>query len=862
MPASKCAAQLSANSNGAVTPEEADQLIKELTNRMRRKGSSSSGENLAEALMKSAKEVAEELTAEAAFQKRIRALSIKKYKELSAKVSPAKNKFEALKGLLVTTPVYGNSVAAKQAVLAIDFRKKLVLDLKEQNLDVAYNSGRYDRDIAIELSELNQTPDRARPGRTGNKEAQKIAGIVKENLDRVIDRQNKSGAWIRKLPGYIARTSHDQDRIARAGFDEWYKFITEEADLDIELTLKNVEKGKEKQFFKSVWSALANGKHFKHGNTQLDLNQAFKASSSLAKKLSQERLLHFKSAEGWLDYNDRFGTRNLREAVDAQMEFAAEGIGLMEQLGPNPEAMFARLKEDALKGLRDEIDAGSKTAAAQFDKIEGRTAFSDELSHAMAQVDGTTRHVGGSLTFAKVGTWSRFSQTLAKLGGSTISAFSDIPLIMSELKFQGINILDSYNVEILRLLKGKSFKEQKEVASLLLAGTEGLLGAMRSRFSPDGPAGAMAKAQHLFFRLNLQTPWNDFWKNAATSIMSANIANKSALSWANLDPDLKRTLVKFDIEAKDWDVIRQLNHKTKEGMNLSIPEKINDFTPEQLSSILGEELTEAKARAYKQSLKDKMDAYYYERAETAIPTPGDAETAMMLRGTQKGTIEGELARWFGQFKSFPLTVISKVYGRETIGRVPGGVENVGARGFIEGLKDGKGATAGIVQLMIGTTIAGYLSMQAKEILKGRQPRPITDAKSAAKVMTAAFVQGGGAGIYGDFLFGEYSRTGNSLLGTLAGPVLGQLDDVAQIYSQVKDGDTNAANGIFRFFKKNTPFVNLFYTRAALDYMLFYQLQEMMNPGYLRRMEQRIKRDNDQEFIFSPRRDSTLLGAKP
>ena len=50
---------------------------------------------------------------------------------------------------------------------------------------------------------------------------------------------------------------------------------------------------------------------------------------------------------------------------------------------------------------------------------------------------------------------------------------------------------------------------------------------------------------------------------------------------------------------------------------------------------------------------------------------------------------------------------------------------------------------------------------------------------------------------------------------------------------------------------NTPFVNLFYTKPALDYLVFYQLQEMVNPGYLRRMERNVKRDQGQEFFLPP-----------
>ncbi len=50
---------------------------------------------------------------------------------------------------------------------------------------------------------------------------------------------------------------------------------------------------------------------------------------------------------------------------------------------------------------------------------------------------------------------------------------------------------------------------------------------------------------------------------------------------------------------------------------------------------------------------------------------------------------------------------------------------------------------------------------------------------------------------------------------------------------------------------NAPFANLAYIRPALNYMFIYQLQEKLNPGYLRRMERRVEKENNQHFILPP-----------
>src|SRR3546814_13494880 len=80
--------------------------------------------------------------------------------------------------------------------------------------------------------------------------------------------------------------------------------------------------------------------------------------------------------------------------------------------------------------------------------------------------------------------------------------------------------------------------------------------------------------------------------------------------------------------------------------------------------------------------------------------------------------------------------------------------------------------------------------------------------------------------------------------------LGAVDDLHDLYSRVKAGDDSAAAGL-RFVISNTPFANLFYTRQALDYLILWRLQEAVNPGYLRRMEKRIEKENGQTFLVRP-----------
>jgi hypothetical protein len=57
--------------------------------------------------------------------------------------------------------------------------------------------------------------------------------------------------------------------------------------------------------------------------------------------------------------------------------------------------------------------------------------------------------------------------------------------------------------------------------------------------------------------------------------------------------------------------------------------------------------------------------------------------------------------------------------------------------------------------------------------------------------------------------------------------------------------------VARLGMDNAPFLNLWYTRAALDWMLLYHVREMISPGTLQRTEKRFRDEYNQVPIVSP-----------
>ena len=244
----------------------------------------------------------------------------------------------------------------------------------------------------------------------------------------------------------------------------------------------------------------------------------------------------------------------------------------------------------------------------------------------------------------------------------------------------------------------------------------------------------------------------------------------------------------------------------------------------------------------KDNLTTKLSSYLTDAADTAIPTPGAKERAIMNLGTERGTVLGEAIRAIMQLKGFPITYVTKGLTQQYHAKKQAGESGI----------------YGIAQMMVGTTIMGYLSMTTKDILKGKSPAEVYDDREGInyKTFVRAFTQGGGGGIYGDFVFGEFNRFGRTPLETFAGPTLGTAADALKLWASLRDGNTDqvTSNG-FRMLVSNTPYINLFYTKSALDYLFLYGMMEKTNPGYLKRMEKKIEKDTDQEYYIPPSRNA-------
>lgn len=251
-----------------------------------------------------------------------------------------------------------------------------------------------------------------------------------------------------------------------------------------------------------------------------------------------------------------------------------------------------------------------------------------------------------------------------------------------------------------------------------------------------------------------------------------------------------------------------------------------------------------RARA---DLAEKLNVLYQDRNNFAVIIPGARERAFFNRGTQPGTVWGEAARFFAQFKTFPLSVYTKPLERDILA---GGATSV-KQGLVEGLPFTQGTNGGdlvgITGFMAGMTFYGSLGTMANDFFNGRTQRDWSDPRS---IIDGA-IAGGGFGLYSAAILESYSSSSHfQSAGNAFGPVVGDIPDILSLTVGAFNGDPKAQK-FLDFIHGYTPTANIFYAKAALDYLIFYNFQEMIDPGALHRMQRAIKKSTGQEFFAKP-----------
>ena len=683
-------------------------------------------------------------------------------------------------------------------------------------------------DVVREMHQINR--DGGRPGVTGNEDAKKAAAILADTAERTRRDLNRQGAAIGKLDGWAGPQRHSQPKAMKAGQDAW---VAETADLlDLERTFPDLTRAEAHDVLGQIWENIVAGRV----PDEIGAAKGRKVPANVAKALGKSRVLHFKDPDAWLAYNARYGEGHVVDGIVTYLRRAAMTAAQMKVLGPNPEATMDRLLRHYERQARRDTKLTQKQRAAAGDALaNGRDPTSNgAIVSAMAEASGMTL-VPNHVTAARYMSGFRAVQSMAKLGAAVVSSVSDLASRASAMKYQGKSLTRSYAEQFGDLINGRGNAEQKELAYMLGEGFDGPLDMMVGPYwSEDAPMGKMHKLQSMFFKLSGLTWWTDSMKASQARMVSNWMARNSDRAFGDLPSGYRAVMMQQGITPAEWDAIRATKFALGDGREYITPDRVAGISDATMAGLVGDRLDAAKTDAARARIIDdarfdlgmKLQGFISDEVGFGVIEPDAASRRFLLRGTRPGTVAGEALRFIAQFKGFPIAFAQRVGGRAVMGAV-------GETALERSLH----RAGHIGALQAGMFVAGYMAMTAKDFARGYGPRD-PDKK---ETIAAAMMQGGGMGIYGDFLFAQTSRFGSGVLETVAGPGIGAAADAITLAMKLRDGDAKAGETL-NFALQNTPFINLFWTRPALDFLILNELRDGLSPGFLAR--QTANRRND------------------
>jgi hypothetical protein len=763
--AAACIARIIDAAGGAVTEDELADLQAKIERRARMRAKDMPTESTETRVLAVSREMAEEERIKAFIEKRSAAINVLRRKKIASFIEAAPvNKAEALNALNVGAlkGFDGSflSVQAKALALEMDLWGGMMADMRRAGLidPLRARTPEFDREIADALEDVDGDP--ATVTKQHGQLAMKVAKVMAKHQENARLLLNDAGAFVRKLPGWIVRQSHDPVRLQAAGFERWYEAILPRLDertfqdIDVKTAVdaaapsfdaayRAAETKARRDMLLRTYNSLVTGVH---ETGSADWLHAFKMPGNKAKSISQERVLHFKKYQ-WFDYNAEFGRGALLEEMAHGVELSARNIALLRTWGTNPEGMFEAVRRD----LSEKVTQDAAIAPAMRDKqVKAINGFWSKTF--FDQINGTA-NVGGNPTWARRAANVRAWISMSKLGGVVLSAFPDIGVKASLARHNGVGYFEGLGNGITSLVRDKSNLEREIQLDHVRGFSEAVTGSIFNRFGADsGLSGAMTRAMRHYFNLNLMSFWDNAQRDGWADFMARNTANQLRGEFSALDGRFQATLRGYGIGDKEWAVLREAaraDPTSSVGGKLLTPDMLDDLPDEAFTGYAQSAIDEIPGnRGFRQARRRGPGgkAAGKDRPRTPERPARCQGTALRLlcRPAPPGHDQARRPR----ARNRDARHRGRNAGRRG-GALPDAVQGVRDRLWTQHLmrewtRGARPDYAGLAMLIVGTSSLGYLSMTAKELIAGKNPRDVTQPSNWPKVIGAAMAQGGGS----------------------------------------------------------------------------------------------------------------------
>jgi hypothetical protein len=657
---------------------------------------------------------------------------------------------------------------------------------------------RFSRDFAGRVRDVATLHDVLREAfgeETGNATAKVLSKAWLETAESLRLRFNERGGAIGKIDKWGMPQVHSMMAVRAVSFDEWRDFLmgTDEAEglldrgnmVDQETGLPMTPQRLELALRSVYDTIISDGWNERNPG-------AFTGNGKIANRHADARFLKFKDANSWLAYSQRFGRplsslsakfdpgSAIYDAMISHIHGMSRDIALMERLGPNPSATIRWLTDSLQKEARLPKYPGDK-------RIKQAEASAIRIDNMFKELTGgfAIEHPA----FAKAMSSARAWESAAKLGSAFLSSQGDIATSYVTRRFNGLPAMRAAE-NYVATLKPTSAADRAHAARQRYIAESAVrtMGAY-NRWTGETMTGEIpARLSNAVMHLSLLDKWTDEGRRLFNKQVWAAITDNANKSWdtlgkSGMDRRFRRMLTRYGLGEGEWNAIRATPLQEDGGAHWILPDNIAD-----------------------PDLARRISEMALQETEMAIPSSSLRIRAKVDASLRKGSIPGEIARSFLQFRGYPLQLFWS-HGR---------------RALEEG---GWGAFKYAATLFVTSTVMGALAYQLGRIATGQDIANM-DVTKNPDFITQAIFKGGGLGIFGDLVQHINAKDWRDFLTQNAGPLYSGIQDVGAVAFSKNHGKALA-----RAIKNNTPGSTLWYAKLAFQREVIDQMQAQIDPNY-------------------------------
>jgi hypothetical protein len=653
---------------------------------------------------------------------------------------------------------------------------------------------------------------------TGDTAAKEIADAYRKVSSIMVDDFNRMGGSLRKRVDFYMPQKQSMSKMINGGSKRWIDDHMNWLDWD-KMTWPDgdvIEPDQRAPLLQKIYATMSTD-----GAANLD-DKAFRGRGrALGNQLDKHRFMLYKDADAWLAMHEAYGDGNVFDVISQHIERMARSTAQVQMFGSNPNTWIDNAKNIARKRVgvlqaeaaeKGDVSKKSRMLLADYDsairKVEN--VFTATMHKNSMDPNSTLGITAATTSNLLMSAQLHSAVLLAAPGDAMTTAF--VRALNGSAFTSGLNTYTKGmspggygNME--RMLARAGFVFDETVANTFAAER---FSGMSTYLSP-----VSRRIGDIAMRATGLTRHTNIARGTAQLEQMGLLVEFNDKSFSELP--FKHVMERYGITSRDWDVVRKLPPSSPNG---------GDATFMRPLDIMDSNLID------KDQLYQKFFSFVHAESRYMVPA-STVEASVGLKGvTRPDTMAGLMLHSFAMYKNYPMTFAMQ-FGRLALSRQD---------------MSSMSKTTWLGALAAGMTLVGATGVQLKELKSGRTPMPMDNLKFWGK----AFMSGGAAGIWGDFLFSGTNEYGRDLRTQAGGPIVGLGADIVNLtvgsaFNWVNEGDpfdANLAGRSLEFAKRNIPGSKTWYAQLVLEREMWDRLQEMVDPKAHQKFRRKMQKQKE------------------